>query len=158
MSGEIHARAEQLILEERVGTIKELERLWLEDHLRTCPGCRARAEGADDAIRSFRSISVLPDPALVDVTRLRVRLRGSEMGAQRLPRLGLWLGCILSWLWISESAPWLWRGFAWAAAKTGMPSPFWQMAFVLWWAVPALIAAVALCYRSLQGADSTATG
>jgi anti-sigma factor RsiW len=158
MSGEIHARAEQLILEARVGTMPEQDGIWLDEHLRTCPGCCARAEAVDDAIRSLRSISVELDSALVEITRLRVRQRSVEMRAQRLPRIGLWLGCALSWLWISQSAPGLWRGFAWAATKTGMPSPFWQMAFALWWAVPALVAAVALSYRSLQGADSTANG
>jgi anti-sigma factor RsiW len=158
MKRDAHKVASRLILVARIGIIHERERIWLEDHLSGCPNCAAKEGEADDTIRALRSIPVALDPALVKITRVRVQQRAAELRAQRVQQFWLWLGCILSWAWIAESAPLLWRGFSWAALKTGMPSPLWQMAFALWWVMPALVVAAALSYRSLQGADSVANG
>jgi anti-sigma factor RsiW len=154
MNTDIHSRAWQLVLESRAGTIGQSERIWMEDHLLACAACRARANSVDEAIRSLRSVAVQLDPAVVEVTRMRVRARSREVGARRPPRLWLWLACALSWAWIAESGTLLWRGFAWLAGRFGVPSPIWQMTFALWWVLPALVVAAALGLRSLQGADS----
>ncbi len=154
MNRDAHTRAEQLILESRVGAISRVEMVWLESHLRTCDECADRAQTADEAIRALRSMTIRLDPNLVAATRVRIHARAHELRAQRLPRAWLWASCALSWGWIAVCAPRLWRGFGWVAEKVGVPSPLWEMAFALWWAVPALIIAATLGARSLGGADS----
>src|SRR5579885_3038495 len=40
-----------------------------------------------------------------------------------------------------------WRGFEWVGRQTGLPKPVWELGVVLWWAVPALIAAGAVIFE-----------
>ncbi len=154
MNENIHNRAGKLILESRIQFIPEEQRNWLVAHLEICPACAARAAGTERAVSSLRLAHVALDPVVVEITRRRVRFRAQQLQPRHMPSLGLWLACAASWLWIALSAPWLWRWFAWAAGKMNIPSPFWQMGYALWWAVPALIAAGALSMRSLQDADA----
>ncbi len=58
-----------------------------------------------------------------------------------------WLGVGLSFGWVGVSGLFVWRGLQWAAVKAGIPGPVWQMAFGLWWFIPALIVAAALSTR-----------
>jgi len=154
MNANSHSRAKLLILESRAGTIEQPERIWLEDHLRECTACSAHATSMDRTVQSLRLVPIRLDPSVVAATRVSVRARADQLGSRRIPRVWLWLTCALSWAWIAETCMLLWRGFAWLGSRFGVPSPLWQMAFALWWAVPALVAAMALSYRSLQGADS----
>jgi len=58
MNKELHARAEELIAQERVEGISTADQLWLRQHLADCAGCAARAGATEQAIRSLRGISV----------------------------------------------------------------------------------------------------
>ena len=158
MNDDIHSRARKLIAESRSGTIAKSELAWLDGHMRGCAACYAAAGAMDEAIQSLRAMPVRLNSAMVEATRIRVQARAREFRAHRLPRVWLWLACALSWGWITVSGQWLWHGFAGMARSIGLPSPFWQMAFMMWWVMPALVAAAALSYRSLQGADSARNG
>jgi len=150
MSENTHERAEQLILQSQAENLTTADLKWLEAHLASCPACARRAAATDHAIRSIRSVSVRVNPALVEMTRLRVRRRALELGRRRLPGIWLWIASAVSWAWIAASVSCLWRFFGWMAHRVGIPSPFWQMGFALWWAVPALVLAAVLSMQSLQ--------
>lgn len=153
MNENSHEYAAQLIFRSQVETVTAADLKWLEAHLATCQACAGRAAANDRAVQAIRSVSVQVDPALVEMTRLRVRHRAQQLGNSRLPGLWFWAVSFLSWVWIAASTFYLWRGFGWIAHKIGIPSPIWQMGFALWWAVPALILAAVLSMRSLQGAS-----
>lgn len=153
MSQDIHERAARLIFRSQVEAVGEEDLRWLDAHLAVCQACAERAAATKRAIQAVRSASVQINPALVEMTRLRVRRRAEQLGTRRVPGPWFWIVSALSWIWIAASAPYLWRGFGWMAHKVGIPSPIWQMSFALWWAVPALFIAAALSIQSLQDAS-----
>ncbi len=150
MSDDVHVRAQKLILRSNVEGLGASDLSWLDAHLSSCPECERRAAATEEAIQAIRSVSVRVDPALVEAARRRVHRRARELERGRLPGTWFWLASAASWLWIAASFSFLWRGFGWVAARVGIPSPFWQMGFALWWAVPALVLVAALSVRSLQ--------
>jgi anti-sigma factor RsiW len=153
MKEDPHKNAQRLILQSRVGKVTAGDLEWLEKHLAACRSCAGSAAATDSAIGAIRSLSIRLDPALVESTRIRVRRRAQELNRHRLPGLWLWTGSAVSCVWIVGSTSWLYHGFGWMAQRAGIPSPLWQMGFVLWWAVPALMLAAALTLRSLQDAN-----
>jgi hypothetical protein len=84
-------------------------------------------------------------------TQLRVRLRAQETSTAASGSFWLWVVTAASWLLGVFSAPLVWRGFAWLGANFGLPKLAIEMGFVLWWAVPALVAVAAVIHqRSLS--------
>lgn len=153
MSENVHERAAHLIVQSQVENVATADRSWLEAHLTSCPACARRAAATDDTVQSIRSISVQVNPALVEMTRFRVRRRAQELDRRRLPGMWLWIAGAVSWAWTAASVSCLWRIFGWMAHRVGIPSPLWQMGFALWWAVPALILASVLSLKGLQDAS-----
>jgi len=87
-------------------------------------------------------------------TQLRVRLRTLETSKVANGSFWLWAVTAASWVLGVFSAPLVWRGFAWLGANFGLPKLALEMGFVLWWAVPALVAVGAVLH---QRALSTGT-
>jgi hypothetical protein len=144
MSNELHARAEHLIARERVEEISTTEREWLTKHLDECARCAAVAASTEQALASLRGVSVDLPRGLASRTQLRVRMRADELREHAPKRSLLWAITAMSWALGVATAPWVWRGFSWIGEHTGAPKPLWEMGFVLWWAIPASIAAVAV--------------
>ena len=71
---------------------------------------------------------------------MSVRLRADELHERGAGRKLLWAVSGVSWVLGVASAPWVWRGFAWVGEHAGVPKPVWVIGFVLWWAIPALLA------------------
>ncbi len=150
MSENIHERAARLIFRAQTESVAAADVKWLEAHLAACPACTERAAATQRAIQAVRSVSVRVAPELVEVTRLRVRRRAQQLQSRVVPGMWFWIISALSWAWIAVSTLYLWRGFGWMAHRIGIPSPFWQMGFALWWAIPALVLAALLSLGSLQ--------
>ena len=144
MSNELHARAERLIAQERVEEIPATEREWLVKHLDDCEACAAVAASTEQALASLRGVSVELPRGLASRTQLRVRVRADELREHAPKRSLLWAITAMSWALGVATAPWVWRGFSWIGEHTGAPKPLWEVGFVLWWAIPASIAAVAV--------------
>src|SRR5713226_9256674 len=53
MNDQHHARAKQLIAQERVEGISQAERDWLSTHLHECANCAAHAQETEKALRSL---------------------------------------------------------------------------------------------------------
>ena len=143
MSQELHARAEQLIVQERVEGISMSDQLWLRQHLADCASCAARAGATEQAIRSLRGLSVALPPALASRTQFRVRMRAQQLRGEPRWRL-VWAACGFSWAFGAATAPYVWRGLEWAGHRMGLPDIIWELSFGLWWALPAAVVAVIL--------------
>ncbi len=147
MSEDLHQRAESLLLESMLGPIPDTELWWLNGHLERCPRCAMLARATRRTVQALRSVPVSAPPDLVSITRFRVHERARELHRRGKTPMLAWLGVGLSFGWVGLSGLFVWRGLHWAAAKAGIPGPVWQMAFGLWWFIPALIVAAVLSTR-----------
>jgi hypothetical protein len=155
MSGEMHARAEKLIAQERVEGLAREERQWLANHLRECANCARLAQDTDAALRSLRQNPIPLPPGLAARTQFRVRLRAQEMQEREPKRRLIWIICGMSWALGVATAPYVWRAFEWVGQRTGAPKLLWELGFGLWWTIPALVAAaVLLMEKAGQPGDS----
>ena len=120
---------------------------WLAAHLETCASCRAFAESAAEAIHRLRAIPVAAGRSLVSTTQLRVRRRAVELQRHRER---LWLvavSCTAVTLCALLSTFVLWRGFEWLGARAELAPSIWQVAFLVFCMMPALLAAILLLAR-----------
>jgi len=141
---DFHERAERLLAKERVEGITDSDRVWLASHLSECTACANLSESMSRALTALRANGVELPRGLAARTQLRVHLRAAEL-RERAPSRGvLWAITAASWGLGVATAPWVWRGFAWVGEHAGLPKPLWEMGFVLWWAVPAILAAAAV--------------
>lgn len=140
----IHERAQQLISQERVEGISASENTWLAAHLQGCDSCAIFAQKTSTALRSLQTIPIALPAGLAERTQFRVGLRAQQLRHSEPRRRALWIAAAISWVAGVASAPLVWRLFAWLGEQTGVPKLVWEMGFGLWWAVPALIAAVVL--------------
>jgi hypothetical protein len=140
MSENVHDRALQLIAQGRVEGIAEADNAWLRAHLEECDFCTEQARQTDRALRLMRTAAIsLPD-GLASRTQFRVRLRAEELREHGPGQKLLWTLAGVSWALGIASAPWVWRAFEWVGQRTGAPKLIWEAGFVMWWAVPALLA------------------
>jgi len=147
MNETLHQRAQRLLAESLVEGIAASDQSWLAQHLRECADCAREAAATQDALHALRSVPVSVPRDLVARTQMRVRLRAQENGESSRGSLLLWIITGASWLLGVFSAPLVWRGFAWFGGHFGVPRLALEMGFVLWWTVPALLAAVAVLYQ-----------
>jgi len=150
MSQELHARAQQLIAQERVEGISAPDQQWLRQHLAECAGCAARAGATEQALRSLRGLSIALPSGLAARTQFRVRLRAQQLRAEPRWRM-VWAACGISWAFGAATAPYVWRGLEWAGHRIGVPNIIWELGFGLWWALPAVVVAVILLMENAAG-------
>jgi hypothetical protein len=144
MNANFHERAQQLIAQDRVEGLSASDSGWLAGHLRECVDCTNFAQSTSAALRVLRTMPVPLPAGLAERTQFRVGLRAQQL-RQRQPRhRALWIAAGVSWATGVASAPLVWRMFAWLGDHAGVPKLVWEAGFGLWWAVPALVAAVVL--------------
>jgi len=143
MSKELHARAEQLIAQERIEEISAADQRWLRQHLSECAACAAGAGATEQAIRSLRGLSVPLPPGLASRTQFRVRLRAQQLRSEPRWRM-VYASCGISWAFGAVTAPYVWRGLESMGHRLGVPNIIWELGFGLWWALPAAVVAVIL--------------
>lgn len=147
MNENLHQRAQRLLAESLVEGIASADQAWLGQHLRECEDCAREAATTQEALQALRGVPVAVPRDLVARTQLRVRLRAQQAGESSRSGLLLWVITVVSWLLGVLSAPLVWRGFAWFGGQFGVPRLALVMGFVLWWTVPALVAAAAVLYQ-----------
>ena len=140
MSENVHQRALQLIAQARVEGIAGADSTWLRAHLEECELCAEHGRQTDRALRSLRTAAIPLPEGLASRTQFRVRLRAEELREHGLGGKLLWTIAGVSWALGIASAPWVWRAFEWVGHRTGAPKVIWEVGFVMWWAVPALLA------------------
>ena len=154
MSQELHARAAQLMAQERVEGISAADQLWLQRHLAECASCTARASATEQAIRSLRGLSVALPPALASRTQFRVRMRAQQLRGEPRWRM-VYAACGISWAFGAATAPYVWRGLEWVGHRMGLPDIIWELSFGLWWALPAVAVAVILLMENAGRSRAT---
>lgn len=155
MNPETHARAEQLIAQERVEGISPADHDWLSAHLQECENCADHARHTEHALRSLRTMAIPLPSGLASRTQFRVQLRLQELREREPKRRALWVACIFSWAFGIASAPYIWRLFQWFGERTGVPKLVWELGFGLWWTIPALFfVIVVLMEKMRQGGES----
>jgi hypothetical protein len=147
MNENLHLRAQRLLAESLVEGIAAPDQAWLGQHLRECADCAHEAAATQELLQALRGVPVAVPRDLVARTQMRVRLRAQEASESSRSGLLLWVITAASWLLGVLSAPLVWRGFAWFGGQFGVPRLALEMGFVLWWTVPALLAAAAVLYQ-----------
>jgi hypothetical protein len=150
MNSALHARAQQLIAQERIEGLAPSDRNWLGAHLQECAQCSDFACQADNALRLLRTAAIPLPAGLASRTQFRVRLRAQELSAREPKRRAIWLGCAASWIFGIASAPYVWRLFQWFGQRAGVPKIVWELGFGLWWTIPAVFVAVVLLTENIR--------
>jgi len=142
-----HSRARNLIALAgpcTLSTAAQSENAWLAAHLETCAPCRTFAENAAATVQALRAIPLAAERSLVSTTQMRVRRRALELQRQR-ERLWLALiSCTAVSLCAVVSTFALWRGFAWIGDRAHLAPSVWQVAFLVFCVMPALLASLLL--------------
>jgi len=155
MSQNLHERAQQLFTKSLIEGLSPDDRVWLDAHLRECADCAQKAVSTQELLRALRNVPVSVPTDLAARAQLRVRLRLQESAQAPSSGAILWIITAASWLLGVVSAPLVWRGFAWLGGELDLPKVVLELGFVLWWAVPALVAVAAVLH---QRAGSYANG
>jgi anti-sigma factor RsiW len=155
MTKGMHARAQQLIAQQRVEGLSESDRAWLDAHLQSCPACAQRANETDYALKSLRNAFIPVPSGLASRTQFRVRLRAQQLQEREPRRRMLWVICGMSWALGIASAPYVWQAFNWIGGHTGAPRLLLQVGFGLWWAIPALFAAAIVILESARQSNES---
>lgn len=142
-----HARAQQLFAQSLVEGLAPAAQQWLDAHLRECAECARETATTRELLSALRQAPVAVPRNLAARTQLRVRLRAQETAAAWSSNTLLWVITAASWLLGIFSAPLVWRAFAWVGERMNLPKPVMELGFVMWWAVPALIAVAAVLHQ-----------
>jgi anti-sigma factor RsiW len=147
MSENLHTRAQQLFAQSLVEGLAAPDQAWLEQHLRECATCAAETASTRDLLSALRSVPVNVPVDLAVRTQMRVRLRAQEAAQNSSSGVMLWIIAAASWLLGAASAPLIWRVFTEAGEYLNLPKPVQELAFVLWWTVPPLVAVGVVLYQ-----------
>jgi hypothetical protein len=147
MNENLHIRAQKFFAQSMVEGLGPADQSWLDQHLRECGDCAREIASTQDLLHALRNVPVAVPRDLAARTQLRVRLRAQESAQPSQGSFLLWLITGFSWLVGVLSAPLIWRGFAWAGNHLHVPKLAVVMGFVLWWAVPALLAVAAVLHQ-----------
>jgi predicted anti-sigma-YlaC factor YlaD len=152
-----HERARKLVAldgpDEVSGSDQVASNAWLRAHLKTCDACRAFAGNAAETIRGLRAISLVAGRGLVSTTQTRVRRRALELQRHRER---LWLvavSCTAVTLCALLSTAALWRGFEWLGTRAHLAPSVWQVGFLVFCGMPAVVAGVLLLAKDTHLAD-----
>jgi len=151
-NNDAHERARRLIALAAPETLSAADRFsdqassnaWLAAHLETCASCRAFAENAAETIHRLRAIPVAAERTLVSTTQIRVRRRALELQRHRERMWTVAVTCTAVTLCALLSTVVLWRGFEWLGARAQLAASVWQVGFLLFCVMPALVAALLL--------------
>jgi predicted anti-sigma-YlaC factor YlaD len=120
---------------------------WLAAHLETCASCRAFAGNVAETIQGLRAIPIAAERSLVSTTQWRVRRRALELQRHRERLWMVSVSCAAVTVCTLLSTFALWRGFEWLGARAQLASSAWQVAFLAFCVMPALVAAILLLAR-----------
>ena len=158
MNQGVHERASQLLAQRRIDPLSRADQQWLTAHLAECDSCVAADARVNDALSALRTMQINIPRSLASRTQLRVRLRADELREHAPANRLIWLVAAMSWILGLATAPLVWRGFEWIGTQTGAPKPILQFGFVLWWGLPALLAAGIVLWKRDWRAGASSRG
>jgi uncharacterized membrane protein len=143
-NNDAHERARSLIALAGPERLSAADQIWLAAHVEACASCRVFAENASEAIHRLRAIPIAAERSLVSTTQMRVRRRALELQRHRERMWLVLVSCTAVTLFALLSTVALWRGFEWLGAWAQLPSSVWQVAFLVFCVLPALVAGIVL--------------
>jgi hypothetical protein len=152
-NNDAHVRARSLIALAGPEQLSAADQTWLAAHLETCASCRSFAENAAETIHGLRAIPIAAGRSLVSTTQMRVRRRALELQRQRERMWLVAVSCTTVTLFALLSSVALWRGFEWLGAWAQLTPSVWQVAFLVFCVLPALIAGIVLLAKDQHLAD-----
>ncbi len=151
---DLHDRARKLIAlagpEELSAADNSSTNVWLAAHLESCASCRAFAENVRETIYGMRAIPMAAQRSLVSETQMRVRRRALEMQRQRERMWLVAVSCAAVTVCGLISAAVLWRSFEWLGTQAELASSIWQVGFLVFCTMPALVVGMLLLARGTQ--------
>jgi len=141
MSGDPHVRAKEWTSRKLVEGLSRDEERLLSAHLAECAPCTREEAALGEALSALRSLPIELPRNLAGRAQMRVRMRTEELREQGPASRLIWAVAAVSWIFGLATAPFVWRAFAWLGEQTGAPKLLLQFGFLLWWAMPALLAA-----------------
>jgi len=154
-SNDAHDRARQLIVLAGPEALSQADQTWLTTHVETCASCRAFTENARETIHALRGIPIAAERSLVSTTKMTVRRRALELQRQRERLWLVSISCIAVTLFAALTTAAMWRGFGWLGERTQLASSVWQVAFLVFCLMPALVVGMFLLARETQLSDHT---
>jgi predicted anti-sigma-YlaC factor YlaD len=162
-NNDAHERARKLIALAGPDVLSDADRLsqlsaqssnaWLAAHLETCASCRAFAENAAEMVLGLRAIPIAAERGLISATQLKVRRRALELQRHRERVWVVSVSCAAVTLCALLSAAVLWRGFEWLGARAHLASSVWQVGFLVFCMMPALVVGILLLGKDRHLAD-----
>jgi anti-sigma factor RsiW len=137
-----HDRAQQIAALILTGEAGAEERAFLERHLGACPACAAAAAAMEQGLAGLRSVSIRTEPALVAVTRRRVRERALRLREEQVHRRWLALSSVLAAVLTGLTGLSLWRLLDWLGGLEAT-TWFWVPALLGGWFLPGILAGAA---------------
>jgi predicted anti-sigma-YlaC factor YlaD len=150
-----HARARSLIALAGPEALSLPDQTWLSAHMESCGSCRAFADHARAAVYAMRAIPIAAERGLVSTTQMMVRQRALELQRQRERLWMVSISCIAVTIFALVSAFVLWRGFEWLGERANLVPAVWQVGFVVFCLMPALIVGILLLARDVHLAAHT---
>jgi hypothetical protein len=155
MNPDTHERARKLIALASPEGLSVADQIWLAAHVDTCAPCRTFAENAAETIRGLRAIPIAAQRSLVSATQMRVRRRALELQRQRERMWMVSVSCTAVSLCALLSAIALWHGFEWLGAQAQLASLVWEVGFLVFCLMPALVVGILLLAKGTHLADHT---
>ncbi len=153
MTETLHQRAQQLASQQWVEGLSAADQSWLDQHLATCAECASSISQTADILSALRAVPVHTPSDLAARTQLRVRLRAASMREAPAGYL-LWIIAGASWVLGLFTAPLVWTGLTWMGHRFGVPKIALEAGFLLWWAIPALVAVAVVLHQKAVGSSS----
>ncbi len=144
---EPHERARLLRDRAMVEGIAPEEQRWLDEHIDGCPDCSGYAKLSIRAVRALDSFAFEFDPAAALRVQNVIRSRADELAASEAHARRLVVGTAVAMLLTVTGSVAMWQPTQWLAGRLNLPSPAWQIAFVMLWLLPSLLLAVLPCFR-----------
>jgi len=147
MNADLHNRAQKLLAQSLIEGLAPADDLWLRTHLAECESCRSESASTANLLSALRAVPISIPSDLAARTQMRLRLRAAEAPQTAESGTLLWILAAMSWVLGVATAPFVLRAFAWFGGNLGVPKLAIQVGFVLWWTIPAFVAAAILLYR-----------
>jgi len=154
-----HQKARFLLHRSLLEEISEEDRQWLDAHVGQCAECSRYAGLSARTVQALDWFALELDPAAALRVENVVRTRAEAMRLAEAHTKSLWIGTAVAIFFTFSGSAVMWRPLAWLAGQWNLPSPVWQIAFVIFWLLPSLLLAfLPLFRRRLLGEDSDSNG
>jgi predicted anti-sigma-YlaC factor YlaD len=150
MSVENHERAQMLLRAARIEGVTEADRTWLDEHLGACESCAHEATRLAASIASLKALNVTAPSDLVRRTALAIERRTEQRRLEHEPTIFLWLAAGVATLWAILTTPYVWAAFEWVGRLVHVRDLVWELAFFMWWFLPATFLAAAAGWRTAR--------